>query len=50
MPVLAGYGAFIVLAALVALVLQVTSKDSAEVEEAASDEVERTATGSVRTV
>jgi len=49
-PVLAGYGAFIVLAALVALVLQVTSKDAAEVEEAASDEVERTATGSVRTV
>jgi MFS family permease len=49
-PVLAGYGAFIVLAAIVALVLQVTSKDAAEVEEAAADEVERTATGSVRTV
>ena len=49
-PVLAGYGAFIVLAALVALVLQVTSKDAAEVEEDAADAVERTATGSVRTV
>ncbi|PZE58477.1 MFS transporter [Curtobacterium sp. MCPF17_001] len=49
-PVLAGYGAFIVLAAVVALVLQVTSKDAAQVEEAAAEAVERTATGSVRTV
>lgn len=49
-PVLAGYGAFIVLAAVVALVLQVTSKDAAQVEEAAAEAVELTATGSVRTV
>ncbi|PZF13755.1 MFS transporter [Curtobacterium sp. MCPF17_011] len=49
-PVLAGYGAFIVLAAVVALVLQLTSKDAARVEEAAAEAVERTATGSVRTV
>jgi predicted MFS family arabinose efflux permease len=51
-PVLAGYGAFIVLAAGIALVLQLTSKDTVAVEEAAADAdaVERTATGSVRTV
>ncbi|PZE34795.1 MFS transporter [Curtobacterium sp. MCPF17_031] len=49
-PVLAGYGAFIVLAAVVALVLQVTSKDAAQAEEAAAEAVELTATGSVRTV
>lgn len=44
-PVIAGYGAFIVLAAAVALVLQLVSRDAAEVEEQAS---ERIATGSVR--
>jgi MFS family permease len=49
-PVIAGYGGFIVLAALVALVLQLTSKDAARVEEAAAQVVERTATGSLRTV
>lgn len=49
-PVLAGYGAFIVLAAGVALVLQLTSRAAHEVEEAAADAVERTATGSVRAV
>lgn len=49
-PVLAGYGAFIVLAAAVALVLQVTSRGAAGVEEQAAEVVERTATGSVRTV
>ncbi|MDM7892975.1 MFS transporter [Curtobacterium caseinilyticum] len=46
-PVIAGYGAFIVLAAVVALVLQVTSKEAAAVEDRAADAVERTATGSV---
>ncbi|QWS33668.1 MFS transporter [Curtobacterium aetherium] len=49
-PVLAGYGAFIVLAAGVALVLQLTSRAAHEVEEAAAGAVERTATGSVRAV
>lgn len=49
-PVLAGYGAFIVLAAGVALVLQLTSRAAHEVEEAAADAVERTATGSVRAI
>jgi MFS family permease len=49
-PVIAGYGGFIVLAALVALVLQLTSKDAARAEEAAAQVVERTATGSLRTV
>ncbi|MBF4583168.1 MFS transporter [Curtobacterium sp. VKM Ac-2865] len=48
-PVIAGYGAFIVLAAGVALVLQLASKDAAEVEEHASEVLERTATGSIRT-
>jgi MFS family permease len=47
-PVIAGYGAFIVLAAVVALVLQLTSKEASAVEEAAAQVVERTATGSVR--
>ncbi|MBF4614692.1 MFS transporter [Curtobacterium sp. VKM Ac-1376] len=47
-PVIAGYGGFIVLAAVVALVLQLTSKDAAEVEERAAEVLERTATGSVR--
>ncbi|SDQ56841.1 Predicted arabinose efflux permease, MFS family [Curtobacterium sp. UNCCL20] len=46
-PVIAGYGGFIVLAAAVALVLQLTSPERAEVEEAAA-EAERTATGSIR--
>ncbi len=49
-PVIAGYGGFIVLAALVALVLQLTSRDAARAEEAAAQVVERTATGSLRTV
>jgi len=49
-PVIAGYGGFIVLAALVALVLQLTSKDAARAEDAAAQVVERTATGSLRTV
>jgi MFS family permease len=49
-PVIAGYGGFIVLAALVALVLQLTSRDAARAEEAAAQLVERTATGSLRTV
>jgi MFS family permease len=49
-PVLAGYGAFIVVAAGVALVLQLTSKEFVTVEEAAAEAVERTATGSVRTI
>ncbi|MEK6310384.1 MAG: MFS transporter [Curtobacterium sp.] len=48
-PVLAGYGAFIVLAAATALVLQLASTRRAEVEEQAAEVVERTATGSVRT-
>ncbi|MBT1679512.1 MFS transporter [Curtobacterium aurantiacum] len=47
-PVIAGYGGFIVLAAVVALVLQLSSKDAAEVEEHAAEVIERTATGSVR--
>jgi predicted MFS family arabinose efflux permease len=47
-PVIAGYGGFIVLAAVVALVLQLTSKEAATVEEAAADAVERTATGTIR--
>lgn len=47
-PVIAGYGGFIVLAAVVALVLQLSSKDAAEVEERAAEVIERTATGSVR--
>jgi MFS family permease len=47
-PVIAGYGGFIVLAAVVALVLQLTSKDAAEVEEHAAEVLERTATGSIR--
>ncbi|EYT61048.1 major facilitator transporter [Curtobacterium flaccumfaciens UCD-AKU] len=47
-PVIAGYGGFIVLAAVVALVLQPSSKDAAEVEERAAEVIERTATGSVR--
>ncbi|PYY33258.1 MFS transporter [Curtobacterium sp. MCJR17_055] len=49
-PVLAGYGAFIVVAAGIALVLQLTSKDTVAVEESAAEAVERTATGTVRTV
>ncbi|MBT1620261.1 MFS transporter [Curtobacterium flaccumfaciens pv. poinsettiae] len=47
-PVIAGYGGFIVLAAVVALVLQLSSKDAAEVEERATEVIERTATVSVR--
>jgi MFS family permease len=47
-PVIAGYGGFIVLAAVVALVLQLSSKDAAEVEERAAEIIERTATGSIR--
>ncbi|MCA5923816.1 MFS transporter [Curtobacterium oceanosedimentum] len=47
-PVIAGYGGFIVLAAVVALVLQLSSKDTAEVEERAAEIIERTATGSIR--
>lgn len=47
-PVIAGYGSFIVLAAVVALVLQLSSKDAAEVEERAAEVIERTATGSIR--
>jgi len=47
-PVIAGYGSFIVLAAVVALVLQLSSKDTAEVEERAAEVIERTATGSIR--
>lgn len=49
-PVLAGYGAFIVLAAAIALVLQLVARGAAGVEERAAEAVERTATGSVRTV
>ncbi|WP_144765979.1 MFS transporter [Curtobacterium sp. 9128] len=49
-PVIAGYGAFIVLAAAVALVLQLVSRDAADVEEQAAETLERTATGSVRAV
>lgn len=45
---IAGYGGFIVLAAVVALVLQLSSKDAAEVEEHAAEVIERTATGSIR--
>ncbi|WP_123701499.1 MFS transporter [Curtobacterium sp. PhB130] len=48
-PVLAGYGAFIVVAAVVALLLQLVSRDAAAVEEQASEVLERTATGSIRT-
>ncbi|MFS0731721.1 MFS transporter [Curtobacterium sp. 1P10AnD] len=48
-PVLAGYGAFIVLAAATALVLQLASTRRAAVEEQAAEVVERTATGSART-
>ncbi|PYY64131.1 MFS transporter [Curtobacterium sp. MCPF17_003] len=47
-PVIAGYGGFIVLAAVVALVLQMSSTDAAEVEEHAAEVIERTATGSIR--
>jgi len=47
-PVIAGYGGFIVLAAVVALVLQLSSKDAAAVEERAAEVIERTATGSIR--
>ncbi|MCS6562686.1 MULTISPECIES: MFS transporter [Curtobacterium] len=47
-PVIAGYGGFIVLAAVVALVLQLSSKDAAEVEERAAEVIERTATGSIQ--
>ncbi|MFA0848437.1 MFS transporter [Curtobacterium sp. WHRI 8282] len=47
-PVIAGYGGFIVLAAVVALVLQLWSTDAAEVEEHAAEVIERTATGSIR--
>jgi MFS family permease len=47
-PVIAGYGGFIVLAAVVALVLQLSSKVTAEVEERAAEVIERTATGSIR--
>lgn len=47
-PVIAGYGGFIVLAAVVALVLQLSSTDAAEVEEHAAEVIERTATGSIR--
>ncbi|WIE75216.1 MFS transporter [Curtobacterium sp. MCSS17_007] len=47
-PVIAGYGGFIVLAAAVALVLQLTSREAASSEERAAEVVERTATGSVR--
>ncbi|MBO9043747.1 MFS transporter [Curtobacterium flaccumfaciens] len=47
-PVIAAYGGFIVLAAVVALVLQLSSKDAAEVEERAAEVIERTATGSIR--
>ncbi|WP_412162359.1 MFS transporter [Curtobacterium flaccumfaciens] len=47
-PVIAGYGGFIVLAAVVALVLQLSSKDAAEVEERAAEVIEHTATGSIR--
>ncbi|MDP4331863.1 MFS transporter [Curtobacterium sp. A7_M15] len=47
-PVIAGYGAFIVLAAVVALVLQLVSRDAAAVEEQAAEVLERTCTGSVR--
>jgi len=47
-PVIAGYGGFIVLAAVVALVLQLSSKEAAEVEERAAEVIERTATGSIR--
>ncbi|PYY61483.1 MFS transporter [Curtobacterium sp. MCSS17_011] len=47
-PVIAGYGGFIVLAAVVALVLQLSSKDAAEVEERAAEVIERTVTGSIR--
>jgi MFS family permease len=46
-PVIAGYGAFIVLAAAVALVLQLVSRGAAEVEEQAAEVL--TATSSVRT-
>ncbi|WP_412872131.1 MFS transporter [Curtobacterium flaccumfaciens] len=49
-PVIAGYGGFIVLAAVVALVLQLSSKDAAEVEERAAEVIERTATGSIQVV
>jgi MFS family permease len=47
-PVIVGYGVFVVLAAVVALVLQ-TAPRRASVEESAS-EVERTESGSIRTV
>ncbi|MCS5522936.1 MULTISPECIES: MFS transporter [Curtobacterium] len=47
-PVIAGYGGFIVLAAVVALVLQLSSTDAVEVEEHAAEVIERTATGSIR--
>jgi len=47
-PVVIGYGVFVVLAAAVALVLQVVSRRAAALEERAARELERLATGSVR--
>jgi MFS family permease len=49
-PVVIGYGVFVVLAAVVALVLQLVSRRAAVLEERAAAEITRTATGSISTV
>ncbi|PZF60393.1 MFS transporter [Curtobacterium sp. MCBD17_034] len=49
-PVSVAYGGFVVLAAVVALVAQLRSPRTAALEQAAADEVERIATGTIRTV
>jgi predicted MFS family arabinose efflux permease len=49
-PVIVGYGAFVVLAAAVALVMQLVSTRAASIEESAAEVLECTATGSLRTV
>jgi MFS family permease len=49
-PVSVAYGAFVVLAAAVALVAQLRSHGAVVVEEHAAEELERIATGSVHTV
>jgi hypothetical protein len=48
-PVVVGYGAFVILAAAVALVMQLISRRAVVIEERAAAQVERTATGSIRT-
>ncbi|KQO62663.1 MFS transporter [Curtobacterium sp. Leaf261] len=49
-PVVVGYGAFVVVAAAVALVMQLGSRRAAAIEEVAAERLECTASGSIRTV